>query len=111
MAEHTGRSKSWRIIPFLLIALIMLISGGAAIAGVPAAVPAGIPAPPQQSKGGPATSPAQPPPVQQGNPTNAQPAITLPGDLPAQQPAAVHDSSGKGAPPAQKPAPPVSVKP
>src|SRR5205814_10479641 len=32
-------------------------------------------------------------------------------DLPEQQPQPVHDTSGKGAPPAQKPAPPVNVKP
>src|SRR6266436_767004 len=52
MAEHTERPKIWRIIPFLLIILVMLITGGAALAGVPAAVPAGIGvAPPAQGKG------------------------------------------------------------
>ena len=52
MAEDTGRTKIWRVIPLLLIILVMLVGGGIALAGVPAAVPAGIGvAPPAQGKG------------------------------------------------------------
>src|SRR5437762_5603594 len=52
MAEDTGRTKIWRVIPFILIILVMLVGGGIALAGVPAAVPAGIGvAPPAQGKG------------------------------------------------------------
>jgi len=52
MEDHTKRSKFWRVIPFSLILLVMLVSGGIALAGVPAGVPAGIgTAPPPQGKG------------------------------------------------------------
>src|SRR5690348_16489220 len=41
MEDHTKRSRFWRVIPFVAILLVMLVSGGIALAGVPAAVPAG----------------------------------------------------------------------
>src|SRR5262245_8215092 len=51
MADGTRRSKTWRIIPFLLIVLVMLIGGGIALAGVPTGVPTGAgAAPPVQAK-------------------------------------------------------------
>src|SRR5689334_4626197 len=49
MDDHTGRPKTWRAIPFLLILLAMLVTGGIALAGgTPAAISAGISAPPPQ---------------------------------------------------------------
>src|SRR4051812_48800078 len=59
MDHRTIRSKTWRAIPFSLILLATLVTGGIALAGVPpAAIPAGISAPPPQ--GNPASSPNVP---------------------------------------------------
>ncbi len=59
MVDDTKRSRIWRLSPFLLIALVMLVSGGIALAGVPASVPAslgtgasGAKIAPQQQQGG-----------------------------------------------------------
>src|SRR3954451_20574926 len=51
MEDHTKRSTSWRVIPFLLIMLALLVTGGIALAGVAAGVPAGTAGPPVQTKG------------------------------------------------------------
>src|SRR5689334_3825970 len=42
--------RIWRAIPFMLILMVMLITGGVAFAGLPAAVPAGISTQAQQGK-------------------------------------------------------------
>jgi N-acetylneuraminic acid mutarotase len=52
MEEDTERSRSWRVLPFLLILLVMVVmvvTGGIALAGVPASLPAGVMASPQQA--------------------------------------------------------------
>lgn len=40
MTDQTSRTKVWRVIPFTLIALVMLVSAGLVLAGVPASAPA-----------------------------------------------------------------------
>src|SRR5437868_1270781 len=51
MAAGNTRSKFWRLLPFLLILLVMLITGGIALAGVPTSLPADTKtAPPSQPK-------------------------------------------------------------
>jgi hypothetical protein len=47
--DHAKKSQFWRIVPFLLVMLVMLVSGGIALAGVPTSLPAGVNASPQQA--------------------------------------------------------------
>ncbi|MEO8286250.1 MAG: S-layer homology domain-containing protein [Chloroflexota bacterium] len=56
MTQTSNRRNTWRFLAIMLLALGMLVTGGVALAGVPAGIPGGVTAaPPAQSQGVPQT--------------------------------------------------------
>ena len=62
MVNQTDKSKVWRVIPFVVIMVAMMVTGGIALAGRPAGAPASVKAsPPAQGKSNTTGQRASPP--------------------------------------------------